>query len=138
MRFTSLLLGFTAIFTIESLTISHIGRLEAPDKGRIPIVTNRLRSQAIAKEQPPTTVRFCDLVMHPDSFDDKTIRVRAIYESTWEWKRLYDETCIGPQNYIWPVFNCTTFESCEIFRKSLEKDMVGDPFKGQKVRVTLV
>lgn len=139
MRF-AILMGFTAIFLFKAPSISQSESPDIDNNGSIPIVAKRLYSSNVekAQQQQPITVRFCDLIARPDSFNGKIVRVQAIYESTWEWRRLYDETCLGPQNYIWPVFECDTIETCEIFRKSLEKDMVGNPFKGQKVQVTLV
>lgn len=88
--------------------------------------------------QEPIEVEFCHLVTHPESFRDRVVRVRATFESTFEWRRLYDETCRSSRNYVWPVFECDTIESCEKFGEQLKKDMIGDPFRGKRVAVVLL
>jgi hypothetical protein len=88
--------------------------------------------------QEPIEVEFCHLVTHPESFRDRLVRVRAIFESTFEWRRLYDDACRSSKNYVWPVFECDTIESCERFREQLKKDMIGDPFSGKRVAVALL
>ncbi len=88
--------------------------------------------------QEPIDVEFCQLVTHPESFRDRLVRVRAVFESTFEWQRLYDDACRSSKNYVWPVFECDTIESCEKFRQLLKKDMIGDPFSGKRVAVLLL
>jgi hypothetical protein len=66
------------------------------------------------------------------------VRVKAIFESTFEWRRLYDNACRSSKNYVWPVFECDTIESCEKCRQQLKRDMVGDPFSGKRVAVVLL
>jgi len=88
--------------------------------------------------QEPIDVEFCYLVTHPESFRNRLVRVKAVFESTFEWRRLYDAACRSSKNYVWPVFECDTIESCEKFRELLKKDMIGDPFSGQIVAVVLL
>jgi hypothetical protein len=88
--------------------------------------------------QEPIEVEFCHLVTHPESFRDRLVRVRAVFECTFEWCRLYDDACRSSRNYVWPVFECDTIESCEKFRQLLEKDMIGDDFSGKRVAVVLL
>lgn len=88
--------------------------------------------------EEPIDVEFCDLVTQPESFRDRLVRVRAVFESTFEWRRLYHDACRSSKNYVWPVFECDTIESCEKFRQLLKKDMIGDPFSGEKVAVVLL
>ncbi|HKP84133.1 MAG TPA: hypothetical protein VJT69_19100 [Pyrinomonadaceae bacterium] len=88
--------------------------------------------------QEPIDVEFCHLVTHPESFRDRLVRVKAVFESTFEWSRLYDDACRSSKNYVWPKFECDTIESCEKFRHQLKKDMVGDNFNGKRVAVVLL
>jgi hypothetical protein len=100
-----------------------------------------IRSTSTVQEvdvQEPVDVAFCHLVTHPESFRDRVVRVKAIFESTFEWRRLYDNACRSSKNYVWPVFECDTIESCEKCRQQLKRDMVGDPFSGKRVAVVLL
>ena len=94
--------------------------------------------QLLNVQEPIEDVEFCHLVTHPESFRDRLVRVRAVFESTFEWRRLYDDACRGAKNYVWPVFECDTIESCEKFSQRLKKDMIGDPFSGKRVAVVLL
>jgi hypothetical protein len=47
----------------------------------------------------PITVAYCDLLRHPDSYDRKLIRVKAIYSSHFEMRALRDPSC--SQDFLW-------------------------------------
>lgn len=138
MRSNNLLAGFLSVFAIVCWPFAEKRSMNTLNAGYpLPIQTKSSQIGSNA-ELEVITVRFCDLVTRPDHFDGKVIRVQAIYESTWEWVRLYDRSCRTRNNYIRPVFECNTIESCEIVRRTLERDIVGNPFKGQRVGITAI
>ena len=133
MALVTLLFGTSVLFG-QLLTVMTNELSEPSHKGNVPIV----RSGQLPNVQEPVDVEFCELVTAPQSFRDRLVRVRAVFETTFEWRRLYDDACLSSKNYVWPVFECDTIESCERFRLLLKKNMTGDPFSGQRVIVVLL
>ena len=130
-----------AVFvTLSALVSSSVAQMRSTNAAR---ASSRVTSEATMPSSGDdqgevVTARFCDLVTRPNDFDDKMVRVQAVFESTWEWARLYDATCRNRNNYVWPRFQCNTIEACETFSRRIEKDMVGNPFRGQRVGITAV
>jgi hypothetical protein len=52
-------------------------------------------SSAPTEEPGPQTVTYCDLVAHPERYDKKTVRIRAVLDHTdFEKDNLDDVTCV--------------------------------------------
>lgn len=130
-----------AVFVTMSVPVSSsVAEKRSIDTGRASSrVTTEATGPSSRNEQGEVkTAQFCDLVTRPNDFNDKMVRVQAIFESTFEWARLYDATCRNRKNYVWPRFECDTIEACETFSHRIEKDMVGSPFTSQRVGITAV
>jgi hypothetical protein len=128
-----LLIGASVLF-LQLLTLTRIEIRGQSHQALMPSTSAVHRLNV----QEPIDVEFCDLVTHPESFRDRLVRVKAVYETTFEWHRLYHNACRSSKNYVWPVFECDTIEACEKFRQQIKKDMIGDPFSGKRVAVVLL
>jgi len=54
------------------------------------------------------TVRYCDLLANPESYDGKQIRLRAEYDSGWEHSVFWDDKCVKrwePKKLVWAEFD---------------------------------
>lgn len=133
MHLHTCLIGASVLFC-QMLLVARIEIGDTPHQALMPN-TNAVQRLNV---QDPIDVEFCHLVTRPELFRDRLVRVKAVFESTFEWRRLYDDTCRSSKNYVWPVFECDTIESCEKIRQLLKKDMIGDPFTGKRVAVVLL
>lgn len=88
--------------------------------------------------QDVPTVNFCDLVSHPEDYNNKTVRVRAKYLTTFEWDMLYDLKCTGKENYIQPYLDCSSDESCRPLKETLGRNLSGDPFTGSRAELVVI
>ena len=98
----------------------------------------RTISNTSPSEDPePQTVTYCDLVAHPERYDRKTVRVRAVLDHTdFEKDNLDDVTCevgkapkagmrlgkiwvIGPIRLSAPRLVCLTLPPSEFFTPRL-------------------
>ena len=53
-------------------------------------------SSAPSDEPQPKTVTYCDLIAHPERYDQKTVRIRALLDHTdFEKDNLDDVTCVA-------------------------------------------
>lgn len=50
------------------------------------------------------TVAYCEVLNHPEAFKDKTIRVRALYETDFERAALTAPSCYTPIPMTWVEF----------------------------------
>src|SRR5215471_1494616 len=87
------------------------------------IDTNNDRSVPISVEsflnvQPPQTVAFCELVKHPESYENRLVRVRASYVSNFESSMLYDLRCDSRENHVDLIPDCSSEESCKLMRET--------------------
>jgi hypothetical protein len=55
------------------------------------------------------TVRYCDLIRHPESYHQTVVRVHARYRVGAKWSNLYDPNC-GRLNQTWINFDTTYFD----------------------------
>lgn len=84
------------------------------------------------------TVLFCELVRHPELYADKLIRVSATYVSTFELRLLYDPKCEDKENNVWPFFACESEQACKTMRETLDKNVSGDPFSGNRAQLIII
>ena len=73
----------------------------------------------------PATVAYCDLLRHPDSYDRKLIRVKAIYSSHFEMSALRDPNCSEEFLWTWVDFDdqnatCTKEEVLRSFEAAVD------------------
>jgi hypothetical protein len=52
------------------------------------------RGQNTPATEDIPTVAFCDLLRHPELYDQKTVRVQAVYRYGFEWSELYCLSCL--------------------------------------------
>jgi hypothetical protein len=51
------------------------------------------------------TTAFCEVLNHPETFNNKTIRIRALYETDFERAALTGPSCDTPIPTTWVQFN---------------------------------
>src|SRR5690349_15540058 len=68
-------------------------------------------SNADRSDQEIATVALCDLLSNPKLYEQKEVRVKAIYRVGYEWQELYCMDCWGTENRVWLDFG-DDFESC--------------------------
>lgn len=56
------------------------------------------------------TVNYCDLIRNPKSYDQKEVRVRAVFQVGYEWQELYCLECFDLEKRTWVEFS-EDFES---------------------------
>jgi hypothetical protein len=95
-------------------------------------------TQSSESSEKIPTVPFCDLVARPELYDNKVVRVRASYFANFESDMFYDLKCNNKENYVWPILDCDTDESCKAMRDILNKNLEGDPFSGMRVELVMV
>lgn len=87
-------------------------------------------------------VGFCELVSHPETYNDKTVRVRASWYETFEGDVLYDIQCDERGALIEPDFDCTSGFLCNslgtYLESFLDRDEEGDVIMaGRRAEFTL-
>jgi hypothetical protein len=89
-------------------------------------------SSPFIKDVP--TVAYCELMQHPELYDQKTIRTKAIYRYGYEWSQLYCPNCLTLGD-TWVDFE----ESIKLCTKSTVSKKIGDNgFRGRTVEVLIV
>jgi hypothetical protein len=85
-------------------------------------------------EMDAITVAYCDLVRRPELYDQKVIRVKAIYRYGYEWSELYCGDCLkGHQTWVGFDESFETRTDADVARK------LGDNgFKGRTVSVVMI
>lgn len=81
-----------------------------------------------------TTVAYCDLVRNPERYDQKLVRVSAVYRYGYEWSELYCLEC-ATEAKTWIDFD-ESFSSST--KASIRKKLGDNGFKGRTVLVTMV
>ncbi|MDQ1637731.1 MAG: hypothetical protein QOF62_1070 [Pyrinomonadaceae bacterium] len=81
-----------------------------------------------------TTVAYCDLVRNPERYNQKSVRVSAVYRYGYEWSELYCLEC-GTESKTWVDFD-DSFSSST--KASIRKKLGDNGFKGRTVLVTMV
>lgn len=64
---------------------------------------------AVASDIP--TVDYCDLIRHAKDYDQKQIRIKAVYRVGYEWSEIYCPDCFNQKERTWVEFD-SDFESC--------------------------
>jgi hypothetical protein len=80
------------------------------------------------------TVAYCDLIRNPELYDQKVIRVKAIYRYGYEWSELYCGDCLK-EGQTWVDFD-ESFESCT--KPDVAKKLGDNGFKGRTVSVVMI
>jgi len=81
-----------------------------------------------------TTVSLCDLLAHPDLFDQKTIHLQAIYRYGAEWSEIYCLEC-SESGSVWLEFD-EKFEAS--MKRSLKRKIAGNGDRGRTVKVAMI
>ena len=81
------------------------------------------------------TITFCEMIQRPEAYDNKTVRVKAIYRFGFEWSELYSIDCWSRENRTWVDFD-ESFESNS--DSKLTKKVEGNGDKGRTVAVVFV
>lgn len=68
-----------------------------------------MRERAVASNIP--TVEYCDLIRHAEDYDQKQIRIKAVYRVGYEWSEIYCPDCFNQKERTWVEFD-DDFESC--------------------------
>lgn len=64
---------------------------------------------AVASDIP--TVDYCDLIRHAKDYDQKQIRIKAVYRVGYEWSEIYCPDCFNQKERTWVEFD-DDLESC--------------------------
>ena len=80
---------------------------------------------APANPEKIPTVSICQLAANPQSYDNKTVRLRTSYlfdakPTDDPFYHLYDLSCSPKENRIAPTFKCVGDEECKGFNKLLK------------------
>jgi hypothetical protein len=81
------------------------------------------------------TVDYCELIHNPQKYDQKTVRVRAIYRYGYEWSELYCPNYIDQNRRTW-VNPKSLDESC--IKAKVANQLKDSSFKGRTLRVVMV
>jgi hypothetical protein len=87
------------------------------------------------------TVEFCEVIRHPELYNGKQIRIKAIWLQTFEWSWLYafgSDSCDSYKNSIRPYLDCPNDAACKGMQGILNRNLEGDPFDGSRVGLILV
>jgi len=94
--------------------------------------------RCVRSDQDVPAVDFCDIVAHPEDYNNKVVRIQAKYLTTFESDMLYELRCIGKDHYIQPYLDCDSQESCRLLKENLNKDLSGDPFTGSRAELIMI
>ncbi|HEX8846227.1 MAG TPA: hypothetical protein VF791_16380 [Pyrinomonadaceae bacterium] len=105
------------ILTLLITLLTMGGPVSASDASRV--------EPAPANSETIPTVSLCQLAANPQSYDNKTIRLRASYlfdvqPTDDPFYHLYDLSCSPKENRIAPNFKCVGDEGCKKFNKLLK------------------
>jgi hypothetical protein len=85
---------------------------------------------AVASDIP--TVDYCDLIRQAKDYDQKQIRIKAVYRVGYEWSEIYCPDCFNQKERTWVEFD-DDLESCT---NSKVVKLLGDD--GKTLSVTVV
>jgi hypothetical protein len=85
---------------------------------------------AVASDIP--TVDYCDLIRQAKDYDQKQIRIKAVYRVGYEWSEIYCPDCFNQKERTWVEFD-DDLESCT---NSKIVKLLGDD--GKTLSVTVV
>ena len=71
------------------------------------------------------TVLFCDLVRNPNLYNNKIVRLRAMYQTTVETDVLFHPDCSERENLMKPQLECDKEKSCDQMRETISNNLVG-------------
>lgn len=80
------------------------------------------------------TVDYCDLLRKPELYDQKLVRIQAVYRYGYEWSELYCPDCLT-EGSTWVDFE-ESFETCT--KSEVAKKIADNGFKGRTVIVVMV
>ena len=79
------------------------------------------------------TVGLCGLLLTPDEFDGRRVRIHAVYRYGFEWSEFYCLRCDGPE-HIWVAFS-PRHRTCT--KRLAQQALGGDSLTGRTVEVTV-
>ena len=80
------------------------------------------------------TVDYCDLLRKPELYEQRLVRVQAVYRYGYEWSELYCPNCLT-EDRTWVDFD-ESFESCT--KPEVAQKISDNGFKGRTVSVLFV
>lgn len=80
------------------------------------------------------TVDYCDLLRKPELYDQKVVRIQAIYRYGYEWSELYCPDCLT-EGRTWVDFDELS-ETCT--KSEVAKKIDDNGFKGRTASVLIV
>ncbi len=81
-------------------------------------------AQAQSTKEQIVDVNFCDLLKNPNDYTDKTIRVKATYQSFFEMSKMYCSDCLQ-QRGTWVEFDDDfTDNTKKVYRKKINNNSV--------------
>ena len=116
---------------IEQNTISLLATL-------LLLVSLPLANCTTARSDVPT-ITFCQLVSHPDQFNNKIVRTEAVFHVNLESQVLYNPSCYSEDKTMWVEFsNSYTYSNDEIKNTFDRLLCQTKPCPTRSVRVTVV
>jgi hypothetical protein len=98
-------------------------------------IPSGMRATAVYSADDIPTVDYCELINHPEKYDQKTVRVRAIYRYGYEWSEIYCPDCFDRNRRTWVESDNLT-ETCP--KTKAIKQLRDSGYKGRTVRVVMV
>lgn len=80
------------------------------------------------------TINYCDLIRNPELYDQKLVRVQAVYRYGYEWSELYCPDCLT-EGRTWVDFDEPS-ETCT--KPEVARNISDNGFKGRTVNVVIV
>lgn len=112
---------------VLSIILALASVLEFKELGKLQVVPDK---KNINQKHQPLTVTYCDLVTHPELYEDKIVRVDATYVLGKHSVMLTDKTCAKrkEQGGISFVVDCSSESSCKKMNSIIRKDRTGNAY----------
>lgn len=107
-----------------SIILALASVLEFKGSGKLQAVPDK---KNIKQKSSYQTVSYCDLVTHPELYDDKIVRVEATYLLGKHAVSLYSKIC-NKQGGISFVLDCKSENSCKKMNSIIRKDRTGNAY----------
>jgi hypothetical protein len=116
-------LTFIAGITVTSLWFSY--RVPPASIPPVPISTTVTQSPKANIETGGLPIAFCDLVRHPKLYDQKIVRVLAVYVTGIDSATLHNPSCDWDRDDAWVQARCSPTESCGKVDDALKRLLPG-------------
>ena len=81
---------------------------------------------------------YCDLVDNARAYENKLIRVKAIYFATFDGDLLYSASCNSKARFAKPILSCHLDQDCKLLQNKLNEHLRGNPFGGARTEIVAV